>query len=122
MTNTLNTPVEALEAEYPLRVERYELAGGRGGAGRHRGGDGVERSVRVLEPATLSLLTDRRRHRPRGANGGGDGEPGENLLNGEPLPPKITRRIAAGDVVTVRTPGGGGWGTAAPEPRQEPQA
>jgi N-methylhydantoinase B len=113
MTNTLNTPVEALELEYPLRVERYELAGGRGGAGRHRGGDGVERSVRVLEPATLSLLSDRRRHAPRGAHGGGDGEPGANLHGGEPLPSKVTRRLAAGDVVTVRTPGGGGWGRPA---------
>ena len=67
MSNTLNTPIEALELEYPMRVERYELRDGSGGDGEHRGGDGVERAVRVLEPATLNLLTDRRRHAPRGA-------------------------------------------------------
>ncbi|MDQ5833234.1 MAG: hydantoinase B/oxoprolinase family protein, partial [Actinomycetota bacterium] len=66
MTNTLNTPIEALELEYPLRVERYELIYGSGGEGRHRGGDGLVRAVRVMEKASLSLLTDRRRHRPRG--------------------------------------------------------
>ncbi|HEY6779785.1 MAG TPA: hydantoinase B/oxoprolinase family protein, partial [Thermoleophilaceae bacterium] len=110
MSNTLNTPVEAFELEYPLRVERYELATDSGGAGEQRGGDGIVRSVRVLEPASLSLLTDRRRHAPRGAHGGGDGQPGENTLNGEPLPPKTSRELEAGDVVTLRTPGGGGYG------------
>jgi N-methylhydantoinase B len=110
MTNTLNTPVEALELEYPLQVERYELRRGTGGSGAHRGGDGIERRIRVLEPATLSILTDRRRHTPLGAAGGGDGAVGENLLNGAPLPPKCTRPLAAGDVVTIQTPGGGGWG------------
>jgi N-methylhydantoinase B len=110
MSNTLNTPIEALELEYPMRVERYELIDGSGGEGRHTGGDGVERSIRVLEPASLSLLTDRRRHAPAGRNGGSDGRPGENTLNGEALPPKATRALEAGDVVTVRTPGGGGWG------------
>jgi N-methylhydantoinase B len=114
MTNTLNTPIEALELEYPMRVERYELAEGSGGGGRHRGGDGVVRSIRVLEPATVSLLTDRRRHRPRGSRGGESGALGRNLL-GEgaeqtELPPKTTLRLAAGEVVTVVTPGGGGWG------------
>jgi N-methylhydantoinase B len=112
MSNTLNTPIEALELEYPMRVERYELRDGSGGAGEHRGGDGVERAVRVLEPAVLSLLTDRRRHAPQGAAGGEPGEPGENLLGDEPLPPHATRELVEGDVVTVRTPGGGGWGTA----------
>ncbi|TCJ16460.1 hydantoinase B/oxoprolinase family protein [Rubrobacter taiwanensis] len=111
MSNTLNTPVEALELEYPMRVERYELIYGSGGAGRHRGGDGVERTVRVLEPASLSLLTDRRRHAPRGAEGGKPGRPGENLLNGEKLPAKADRELEPGDTVTVRTPGGGGWGS-----------
>jgi N-methylhydantoinase B len=113
MTNTLNTPVEALELEYPLRVERYELADGSGGAGRHRGGDGLVRSIRVLEPASLSLLTDRRRHRPQGADGGGPGQPGRNLLDGRPLPPKVSRDLPAGTVVTVITPGGGGFGAPA---------
>ena len=115
MTNTLNTPVEALELEYPMRVERYELADGSGGDGLHRGGDGVVRSIRVLEPATVSLLTDRRRHAPAGAHGGGPGTPGRNVV-GEPgreveLPPKTTRQLDAGEVVTVVTPGGGGWGS-----------
>ena len=113
MSNTLNTPVEALELEYPMRVERYELRRGSGGAGEHRGGDGVERTLRVLEPARLSLLTDRRRHRPAGANGGEAGEPGENRLGDEELPPKVSRSLEAEDVVTVRTPGGGGYGPAA---------
>ena len=110
MSNTLNTPIEALELEYPLRVQRYELRPGSGGAGRHRGGDGLERSIRVLEDCALSLLSDRRRHAPQGAAGGNSGACGENLLNGEPLPPKTSRQLRAGDVVTVRTPGGGGWG------------
>jgi N-methylhydantoinase B len=110
MSNTLNTPIEALEMEYPMRVESYELIDGSGGAGRHRGGDGIERVIRILEPATLSLLTDRRRHRPAGLHGGEPGERGENLLNGESLPPKASRELAAGDVVSVHTPGGGGWG------------
>jgi N-methylhydantoinase B len=114
MTNTLNTPVEALELEYPMRVERYELARGSGGAGTHRGGDGVVRSVRVLEPATVSLLTDRRRHQPAGARGGQPGAVGRNLLGEGPdqqeLPPKTTRHLTAGEVVTIVTPGGGGWG------------
>jgi len=110
MSNTLNTPVEAFELEYPMRVERYELLYGSGGEGEHRGGDGIERSVRVLEPASLSLLSDRRRHPPRGANGGEPGRVGQNLLNDEELPPKVVRELEEGDVVTVRTPGGGGYG------------
>ena len=110
MSNTLNTPIEALELDAPLRVERYELLDGSGGEGRHHGGDGLVRAVRVLEPATLSLLTDRRRHAPQGLEGGGPGRPGRNLVNGEELPSKATRELAAGDVVTIETPGGGGWG------------
>jgi N-methylhydantoinase B len=112
MSNTLNTPVEAFELEYPMRVERYELLYGSGGAGKQRGGDGIVRSVRVLEPASLSLLTDRRRHAPRGIEGGEPGEVGKNLLNDEELPPKVSRDLEEGDVVTVRTPGGGGYGQA----------
>jgi N-methylhydantoinase B len=110
MSNTLNTPIEALELDAPMRVERYELLGGSGGDGRHRGGDGLVRSIRVLEAATLSLLTDRREHGPQGLRGGGPGRPGRNLLNGGELPAKAGRTLAAGDVVTVETPGGGGWG------------
>jgi N-methylhydantoinase B len=112
MSNTLNTPVEALELEYPMRVERYELAYGTGGEGRHRGGDGIVRAVRVLEPASLSLLTDRRRHEPQGIDGGGNGQPGENRVGDEALPPKAGRELREGDVVTLRTPGGGGAGRA----------
>ena len=112
MSNTLNTPVEAFELEYPMRVERYELRRGSGGAGEHAGGEGVVRSVRVLEGASLSLLTDRRRHPPKGAEGGEPGKPGRNLLNGEELPPKTSRELDKGDVVTVETPGGGGYGRA----------
>jgi N-methylhydantoinase B len=110
MSNTLNTPIEAFELEYPMRVERYELLYESGGAGENRGGDGVVRSVKVLEPASLSLLTDRRRHPPRGANGGEPGAVGENLLNDEDLPPKVSRELEEGDVLAVRTPGGGGYG------------
>ena len=110
MSNTLNTPIEAFEMEYPMRVMRYELLYGSGGAGEHRGGDGVVRSVKVLEPASLSLLTDRRRHPPGGVNGGEPGAVGENLLNDEKLPPKASRELEEGDVVTVKTPGGGGYG------------
>ena len=110
MSNTLNTPVEALELEFPLRIERYELREGSGGAGRYQGGDGNLRALRVLEPATLSLLADRRRHPPRGGAGGRPGTTGENLVNRERLPAKATRELKAGDRVEVRTPGGGGWG------------
>ncbi|CUU54160.1 Hydantoinase B/oxoprolinase [Parafrankia irregularis] len=110
MTNTLNTPIEALELEYPLRVERYELADGTGGRGRHAGGAGLVRSVRVLEPATLSVLSDRRRHAPGGIAGGEPGAVGHNDVDGVPLPPKASRQLPAGAVVTLRTPGGGGWG------------
>ena len=110
MSNTLNTPIEAFELEYPMRVERYELLYESGGAGENRGGDGVLRSVKVLEPASLSLLTDRRRHPPRGANGGEPGAVGENLLNDEDLPPKVSRELEEGDVLAVKTPGGGGYG------------
>ena len=110
MTNTLNTPVEALELEYPMRVERYELAHGSGGAGAHRGGDGVVRTLRVLEDATVNLLTDRRRHAPPGLAGGEPGAVGRNVVGDDEVPAKTTRRLAAGETVTVVTPGGGGWG------------
>ena len=118
MTNTLNTPIEALEMELPLRVERYELAEGSGGDGAHRGGDGIIRSVRVLEPARLSVLSDRRRHPPKGSRGGSQGRVGKNELNGEDLPPKCDRTLEPGDVVTIRTPGGGGWGEPAGAPSE----
>jgi N-methylhydantoinase B len=111
MSNTLSTPVEALELQYPLRLERYGLRLGSGGDGRHRGGDGVVRELRVLEDCRLSIISERRTHAPRGEHGGVPGAPGRNLLNGAPLPAKVTRDLAAGDVVTIETPGGGGWGS-----------
>ena len=110
MSNTLNTPVEALELAYPLRVERYELRLGSGGAGRFRGGDGVVRELRVLEPCRLSLISERRRRAPHGVRGGRPGAPGRNVVNGEELPAKATRDLERGDVVWIETPGGGGFG------------
>jgi N-methylhydantoinase B len=112
MSNTRNTPVEALELAHPLRVERYALRPGSGGAGVRRGGDGVVRELRALEPCRLSLLTQRRHRGPRGAAGGEDGAPGRNLVNGEELPPLASRDLVPGDVVTIETPGGGGYGAA----------
>src|SRR5437016_1799600 len=110
MSNTLTTPVEAIELEYPLRVERHSLRLGSGGAGEHRGGDGVLRELRVLEACRLSIIAERRRHAPQGESGGGPGARGRNLLNGEPLPGKATLDLTAGDVITIETPGGGGFG------------
>jgi N-methylhydantoinase B len=110
MSNTLSTPIEALELQYPLRVERYALRLGSGGNGRHRGGDGVLRELRVLEPCRLSIISERRRHEPGGERGGDPGAAGRNRLNGEDLPAKATRDLAAEDVVTIETPGGGGCG------------
>ena len=110
MSNTLSTPVEALELAYPLRVEQWSLRLGSGGEGARRGGDGVVRELRALEPMRLSLLTERRAVAPRGARGGGDGARGRNAVNGEELPAKATRALAAGDVVRIETPGGGGHG------------
>jgi N-methylhydantoinase B len=111
MSNTLSTPTEALELAYPIRVERNALRLGSGGAGRHRGGDGVIRELRVLEPCRLSILSERRRHAPQGSKGGDPGTPGRNLLNGEELPAKVTRDVQPGDVVRIETPGGGGYGS-----------
>jgi N-methylhydantoinase B len=110
MSNTLNTPVEALELSYPLRVERYALREGSGGAGKRRGGDGVVRELRVLEDCRLSVLAERRTRGPSGAAGGDPGVAGRTLLNGEELPPKTTRRLGAGDLLRIETPGGGGFG------------
>ena len=110
MSNTLSTPVEALELQYPLRVERYALRLGSGGEGRQRGGDGVVRELRVLEDCRLSIISERRAHAPQGERGGEAGTPGRNSLDGEPLPAKATRDLNAGDVVAIETPGGGGHG------------
>ena len=115
MSNTFNTPVEALELAYPMRVERYGLRLGSGGGGRFRGGDGVVREIRVLEPLRFSVLSERRRTPPRGRAGGEPGACGRTLRNGEELPPKATISLDAGDVIRVESPGGGGWGTPEPE-------
>jgi N-methylhydantoinase B len=110
MSNTFNTPAEALELAYPLRVERYELREGSGGSGLHRGGDGVVRELRVLERCRLSHLTQRRELAPRGSNGGEDGLPGRSLLNGVELPAFASLDLEPGDLLRIETPGGGGWG------------
>lgn len=119
MSNTLNTPVEALEYSYPLRVEEYRLRSGSGGVGLHVGGDGLVRSIRFLTPVTATITSERRRRAPYGLAGGKDGQPGRNTLIRDgrqiPLPGKVVVQIGAGDTLRLETPGGGGWG-AAPEP------
>jgi N-methylhydantoinase B/oxoprolinase/acetone carboxylase alpha subunit len=117
MTNTRNTPVEALERTFPLRVLRQRLRRGSGGAGAQPGGEGIERDLQVLEDVTVSLITERRQSRPWGLAGGGPGAVGENWLlpggdeaRAEPLPDKCTVGLRAGDVLRMLTPGGGGWG------------
>jgi N-methylhydantoinase B len=117
MTNTENTPIEALDTHYPLRVERYKLRQGSGGAGQFPGGEGIEREILFLADATLSLMGERRRHRPWGLAGGGPGASGEDWLIGrdgrrERLSAKTTVSVRAGDRLLVLTPGGGGWGRA----------
>ena len=111
MSNTLNTPVEALELEFPLRAVEYALRRGSGGAGRRRGGDGVVRELEALAEMRYSLITERRRHPPPGADGGEPGARGRNLVNGEQLPAKASGSLHAGDRLRIETPGGGGYGT-----------
>jgi N-methylhydantoinase B/oxoprolinase/acetone carboxylase alpha subunit len=117
MTNTRNTPIEAFERAYPVRVRRQRLRRGSGGAGAAPGGDGIERDLELLEPTTVTLIAERRTSQPWGVAGGEPGAPGEDWLlpGGDEagavrLPDKGTARLAAGDVVRMRTPGGGGWG------------
>ena len=110
MTNTLNTPVEVLEQQYPLRIRRYEIRRGSGAKGEHRGGEGLVREFEFLADAEVSLLTERRQLAPWGLAGGEAGRPGRNLLNDEILPPKCHRHVVVGDVLCIETPGGGGWG------------
>jgi N-methylhydantoinase B/oxoprolinase/acetone carboxylase alpha subunit len=120
MTNTRDTPVEAFERELPLRVRRYALRTGSGGAGRFRGGDGIERELEALVPAVVTVISERRTSRPPGLAGGAPGAAGENWLlrGGDParaerLPDKVTVVLDAGDVVRILTPGGGGYGVPA---------
>ncbi|MFN3973951.1 MAG: hydantoinase B/oxoprolinase family protein [Dehalococcoidia bacterium] len=124
MTNTMNTPVEALEMVYPLRVRRYTIRRGSGGQGKYRGGDGIIRDLEFLAPATVTVLSERRRSRPWGLQGGEPGQPGENILlkggiEEVRLPPKVTLRVDTGDLVSIRTPGGGGWGKADTPPTDQ---
>ncbi|SEH13710.1 hydantoinase B/oxoprolinase family protein [Thermoleophilum album] len=110
MSNTLNTPIEALEAEFPVRCVRYAVRRGSGGAGRFRGGDGVVRELEALEPMRFALISERRRHAPPGAAGGAPGLPGRNFLNGQELGPKVAGSLQPGDRLRIETPGGGGFG------------
>ncbi len=113
MSNTRNTPVEVFELEHPMRIRVYALRAGSGGAGIHRGGDGVIREYEALTEIGASLIGERRRHAPGGGHGGEPGKRGENFFNGEPVPGRIALTMRPGDVLRIETPGGGGWG--APE-------
>jgi N-methylhydantoinase B len=120
MSNTLNTPVEALELEFPMRMVEYSLRRGSGGEGEYRGGDGVIREIEALAPLRYSLITERRRHAPPGAAGGGPGAPGRNLLDGRALPPKAIGELQPGQRLRIETPGGGGHGIPPTEPSSSP--
>ncbi len=118
MTNTLNTPVEVLEMTFPLRVHRYSVRKGSGGAGLQPGGDGLIREFEFLQAARFTLLTERRRSQPWGLKGGNAAQSGSNVLQSNglkitELPPKYEGAVSAGDRLTISTPGGGGWGSAA---------
>jgi N-methylhydantoinase B len=110
MSNTLNTPIEALELEFPLRMVEYRVRRGSGGGGKHRGGDGVVREFEAIAPLRYSIISERRRHPPPGAAGGKPGAPGRNLLDGESLPSKSTGTLTTGQRLRIETPGGGGFG------------
>jgi len=110
MTNTLNTPVEALEMRFPLRVTRYAIRRGSGGQGQYPGGDGLVREFQFLDDTRVTLLTERRRNAPWGLQGGAPAEPGVNRHNDQALPGKTHFLARAGDRLTIETPGGGGWG------------
>jgi len=116
MTNTLNTPIEAFEHQFPVRVESYHIRRGSGGAGKHSGGDGIVRELRFLTPAEVTILSDRRQRGPWGLAGGEPGKPGRNTLirrgRKTTLPGKTRMELGAGDVLRIETPGGGGWGPA----------
>jgi N-methylhydantoinase B len=121
MSNSLNTPVEALEHAYPFRVTAYGLREGSGGSGTHPGGEGLRRDIQFLTNATVTILSERRSTGPDGANGGGPGAPGRNVIvrsgREENLPGKVTLEVRSGEVVSVRSPGGGGWNPPAEEAR-----
>jgi N-methylhydantoinase B len=110
MSNTLNTPIEALELEFPLRAIEYSIRRGSGGAGAHSGGEGVVRELEALAPMRYSLITERRRHQPPGAAGGEPGACGANLVDGEKQPSKASGHLEPGSRLRIETPGGGGYG------------
>ncbi|MCP4416341.1 MAG: hydantoinase B/oxoprolinase family protein [Chloroflexi bacterium] len=114
MSNTLNTPVEALEYSFPLRLEQYNLRANSGGDGLHKGGDGLIRAIRFLTPVNVTVTSERRKQGAYGLQGGQNGQPGRNsLIQGEKitqLPGKFSHELASGDVLQIETPGGGGWG------------
>ncbi|MFT6587453.1 MAG: N-methylhydantoinase B [Cycloclasticus pugetii] len=110
MTNTLNTPIESLEMHYPLRVKRYQVRSGSGGEGKTKGGNGLIREIEFLKPAHITLLTERRRHKPWGVLGGQAGKCGENWLNETRLAAKVSVDVSVGDCLAIKTPGGGGYG------------
>jgi N-methylhydantoinase B len=116
MSNSLNTPIEALEHAYPFRLVHYSVRRDSGGRGKHRGGDGLRRDIELLTDSRVTLLTERRLQGPRGARGGEDGKPGENVVTRrgieDVMPGKVTLDLEAGDVISIRSPGGGGWGSA----------
>jgi N-methylhydantoinase B len=116
MSNTLNTPIESLEREFPLLLREYALRRGSGGEGRHRGGDGVVRELEALTEMTFSLIAERRRHPPRGAAGGGDGSTGRDLIDGRPVAGKLAGTLRAGQRLRIETPGGGGFGDVGERP------
>ncbi|NOR51411.1 MAG: hydantoinase B/oxoprolinase family protein, partial [Gammaproteobacteria bacterium] len=110
MTNTLNTPIEVLEMNYPVRINRYAIRDHSGGRGSRNGGDGLVREFEFLAPAEVTLLTERRINPPWGLAGGEDGKIGKNWLNGELIGGKVHIRVKQGDCLTIETPGGGGFG------------
>lgn len=113
MTNTLNTPIETLEMRFPLRITQYAVRDDSGGDGLHSGGDGLIREFTFLQPATVTLLTERRRIAPWGLAGGLPGKHGRNFHNDHPVPAKTSLQLKAGDRVRIETPGAGGWGKPA---------
>jgi N-methylhydantoinase B len=113
MSNTLNTPIEAFETDYPVLVRELSVRRGSGGRGRHRGGDGIVRELEATEPMRFTLIAERRRHAPQGREGGAPGQPGRDLLNDEAVAAKSQGELQAGDRLRIETPGGGGYG---PEP------
>ncbi len=126
MTNTMNTPVEALEADLPVRVTRYAIRRNSGGRGEHAGGDGIEREIELLAPASVTLLGERRRYAPYGLAGGAPAKPGRNRLRlpggtSKPLPAKVSVTAPSGTKIRIDTPGGGGWGKHKPRSQRSPK-